>query len=1162
MSLGGDVARSDVDLTSRAGEPDADAPRPETILAGRPRSILVLDRSGVIACVNTERVAAAGYRPEELLGRPFIELVHPDDRAVCATAFATSIRTNHEVPITLRCRQPNGAWIVLRVVCTNCLAAPDIRGIVIEKTEGLALAPGQGGGVAEPARQGGAEHGDSAARLRILLGHTLDFIEILDPAGIVQYINPAVAAAAGYLPEELVGHHFLEFVHPEDQAKAIAAFAQVLLSTGPEHVTLRYRHKDGSWRTAEHVGRNLLDEPEVRGIMIHARDVTDHVRAEDALHESEQRYRSLINAMAEGVLLQDENGAILTCNESAEKILGLSADQMMGSTSMDLRWRTVHEDGAPFAGEMHPAMVTLRTGEPQADVTMGVYRPDGQLTWISVNTQPVYAKGSAKPSAVVSSFHDITRRKHAEEVLRASAEEIEDLYNNAPCGYHSLDAGGRIVRINETELKWLGYSRDEVIGMRLVQLLAPKSQQTFEDTFPVFMERGWARDLELDLVRKDGTLLPVLLSATTIRDRDGKFVKSRSTVYDITERRRSEDALRTVNRSLRVLSDCNTALVRADTQTGLLTEICRLLVETGGYLMAWVGFAENDAEKSVSVAAQYGDDTAYLSVAKVSWADNERGRGPIGTAMRTGVAQVNQSFATNPRIAPWRDDAIARGFASSIALQLASESSTFGVLSIMSGEPEAFDPEEVRLLQELADDLSYGIGALRTRAEHRRAEEQAQRLAYYDPLTGLPNRVRLHERLEQAIAAARARQNRLALLTLNVDRFRELQSGLGIRQADGLLQQIAQRLQAAVRDDGFLARLGADEFAVLLPAGGADSAMSMSRTVREATSHPYERAGISLDVSMSMGSALFPDHGADADALLLRSNIAAQQARREGTGYTIYSGATDQESPRRLALVAELRRAIEAEQLLLYYQPKIDIRSGKISGVEALVRWQHPERGMIPPHEFIGMAEHTGLIKPLTSWVIRAATYQCARWHRLGMDMPVAVNVSPTNLREPEFLDKVTGMLQTWGLDPELMQIEITETTLMTDRVRSHDLLMRLKQIGVRTCVDDFGTGYSSLSYIATLPIHALKIDRSFIVNMMERAEHRSVVEAAISLAHSLGLKVIAEGVETVEQARALQRLDCDELQGFLFSRPVPADRLKAWSMEFSLERFGLSDAR
>jgi diguanylate cyclase len=303
---------------------------------------------------------------------------------------------------------------------------------------------------------------------------------------------------------------------------------------------------------------------------------------------------------------------------------------------------------------------------------------------------------------------------------------------------------------------------------------------------------------------------------------------------------------------------------------------------------------------------------------------------------------------------------------------------------------------------------------------------------------------------------------------------------------------------------------------------------------------------------------MYPAHGASADALIRRSDIAVRRARTAGIEYALYSGTGETETPQRLILLAELRKAIKDDELLLYYQPKIDVRARAVSAVEALVRWPHPARGMVPPKDFIPQAEQTGLIKPLTDWVLGAAWKQISHWQRLGIEMPIAVNVSPNTLRDPDFLKQLVALGTQAGARLDLLQLEITESALMEDPEQSHEVLSRIRDLGIQIFLDDFGTGYSSLSYIAALPIHAVKIDRSFIIRMMQHERHRAVVIAAISLAHSLGMTVTAEGVETADQAKAVIELGCDEIQGFFFSKPLPAPEFIRWKANLRWGQFGL----
>ncbi|HEY6095391.1 MAG TPA: HD domain-containing phosphohydrolase [Gallionellaceae bacterium] len=306
------------------------------------------------------------------------------------------------------------------------------------------------------------------------------------------------------------------------------------------------------------------------------------------------------------------------------------------------------------------------------------------------------------------------------------AEEVEDLYNNAPCGYHSLDRDGLIVRINDTELNWLGYRREELVGKaHITDLLTPRSQTVFRGYFPEFIARGRIRDVELELVRKDGSVLPVLISATAVKDEAGNFVMSRTTVYDMSERIKAEQEQQRLNRALLLLSQCNMTLVHAKQEQELLADICRLAVEAGGYLMAWVGYAEQGGGKRVLPVAQAGFEQGYLAKADISWADNERGQGPTGKAIREGTTQINQNFLTNPNMAPWREAARQRGYQSNIALPLIMGERR-GALMIYAAEPNAFAGEEVRLLEELAADLSFGIGNLRMQEDHERMQVSLQ----------------------------------------------------------------------------------------------------------------------------------------------------------------------------------------------------------------------------------------------------------------------------------------------------------------------------------------------------------------------------------------------------------------------------------------------------
>ncbi len=423
-----------------------------------------------------------------------------------------------------------------------------------------------------------------------------------------------------------------------------------------------------------------------------------------------------------------------------------------------------------------------------------------------------------------------------------------------------------------------------------------------------------------------------------------------------------------------------------------------------------------------------------------------------------------------------------------------------------------------------------------------RAEEQLR-----DPLTGLPNRQWLRERTWSALAEARRAEVRSALVLIDLDRFRSVNDTLGHLAGDRLLLQIADRLRTALPRGAEAARLGGDEFAVLLPAvDSATSAQRVARALVGALGSPLDLDGLTLVLEASAGVAVFPEHAQDAEGLLRRADVAMYQAKRDRSGVEVYEAARDGNTPDRLGLLADLRRALDAGDVELHYQPKVGF-DGRVSGLEALVRWAHPDRGRVPPDEFIAMAETSGLMPRLTEYVLETALAQVARWRAAGLTVPVAVNVSPRDVRSPGFAGAVAARLARHGVPPGALQLEITEHVLLEEPQRAADTLAALVGHGVRMSLDDFGTGYSSLVHLRRLPVSELKIDRSFVARLAVDAEDAEIVRCTVDLAHSLGLQVVAEGVEDDETWERLRDLGCDAVQGWLVAAAMPVSEATAW---------------
>jgi diguanylate cyclase (GGDEF)-like protein len=435
--------------------------------------------------------------------------------------------------------------------------------------------------------------------------------------------------------------------------------------------------------------------------------------------------------------------------------------------------------------------------------------------------------------------------------------------------------------------------------------------------------------------------------------------------------------------------------------------------------------------------------------------------------------------------------------------------------------------------------LFLPLYAIHRGSRHAIAKEHQ---SLHDALTGLPNRLLFRDRVDQAITSNQRSGDLAAVMLMDLDHFKEINDTLGHHHGDRLLEEVAQRLQGALRESDTVARLGGDEFGVLLPrVASPEAATEVANDLLEHLREPFLVDDLTLEVDASIGVALFPDHGGDTETLLQRADIAMYSAKSSSGGSMLFEASQDRHSPRRLALAGELRTAISNGQIVLYFQPKADLRTGQIVGVEALARWDHPRFGVVGPTEFVPIAEQTGLIGPLTSCVLQKALAQLRQWSEQGYDLTVAVNLSARSFLDTQLATEIPALLERHGVAPARLELELTESMLMHDPQRAQATLERLKSIGVTLAVDDFGTGYSSLANLRRLPVDVIKIDKAFVIDMETSPSDAAIVSATVDLAHSLGLRAVAEGVESDEVWRRLAALGCDIAQGFHVSRPMPA---------------------
>ena len=421
---------------------------------------------------------------------------------------------------------------------------------------------------------------------------------------------------------------------------------------------------------------------------------------------------------------------------------------------------------------------------------------------------------------------------------------------------------------------------------------------------------------------------------------------------------------------------------------------------------------------------------------------------------------------------------------------------------------------------------------------------QLEHLALHDALTGLPNRSLLQDRLEHGISIAKRENKPLAVMMLDLDRFKEVNDTLGHHAGDQLLQEVGRRLRDLLRNSDTVGRLGGDEFLIILPGVGIENSILVAEKVKSALEAPFVLEHTSFSIAASIGIAVYPAHGDDSTTLLKRADVAMYVAKQDRRGHFVYEPSQDTHTPNGLALMGELRNAIENNELELYYQPQLNLLDGHIVGVEALARWRHAEKGFIPPDEFIPLMEQTGLIKPFALWVLDTALQQWAQWADAGMRLTMAVNLSMRNLQDPQLPSQLSALLKKWHTRRESLVVEITESAVMSDAASVMDILRKLNSMGLQLSIDDFGSGYSSLNYLKRLPVNEVKIDRSFITDMATDKDDAVIVRSTIELAHNLGLHVVAEGVENAETLATLKALGCDFAQGYHICRPLPAEEI------------------
>jgi diguanylate cyclase (GGDEF)-like protein/PAS domain S-box-containing protein len=929
-------------------------------------------------------------------------------------------------------------------------------------------------------------------RLRATLDAIPDPVWLKDADGVFLSCNPMFERLYGAREADIVGKTDYDFVGRE-QADFFREHDRQAMAAGRPSINEEWLSfaDDGSRGLFETIKTPILDEKgQPIGVLGIARDITARVQTQRALLESQERAQQYLNIAGVMLIALDAEGRVILVNRTGCEMLGVSEADILGQDWFQFFVPERMRD------DVRGAFSRLLQGdvarfEYLENAILNRHGEERAVAWHNA----LLRDEAGRVNGVLASGEDITERKLAEQALRDSRESLRLLLDSMAEAAYGVDFDGNCTFVNRAFLNMLGYQDEhEVLDKRIHALI----HHSHADGRPYpesecRMHRAYLANQAINvsdevLWRKDGVAIPVEYWSNPIVT-DGVVVGAIATFVDITERKRVEAQL---GLAAKVFEQSGEGIMITDAQ-------CNIVMVNQAFT-AITGFSEADAlGQNPRMQSSGRHDRAFYSA---MW----------------------DAIVTQGR---WQGEVWNRRKDGSVYPEMLS------IIRVLDAQGE----------------VSHYIGISSDITQHKAAQARIQRLAHFDPLTGLPNRALLNERANHDLSAAQRHHTQLVVMFVDLDHFKNVNDTLGHRIGDALLIAVANRLKSAVREVDTVSRQGGDEFVLILPDTGADGAAHVAEKLLEAVAQPYQIESFELTVTLSIGIALYPGDGADFESLSKCADAAMYRAKHDGRNtYRFFTPEMQARSAHNLHMENALRRALERKQLQLYYQPQISLHDNRLVGVEALLRWQHPELGMIAPAEFIPLAEESGQILQIGEWVLRSAARQLKSWMDAGLvPMVMAVNLSAVQFRHPHLPELVTQILVEEKLAPQYLELELTESVAMDDAPAAIAVMDRLHARGIRMSIDDFGTGYSSLSYLKRFKVHRLKIDQSFVRDINQDPEDRAIVSAIISLADSLGLLTIAEGVETEEQLAFLREQGCDEVQGFHFSKPAPADGFEAY---------------